>query len=241
MSYASLSQARAEGITTDQASNERLQQLLDDASERIDAVTGWWFSPRAMTLRLSGRQDDPLPLPAPVITLTSVTLDGAALDLNAAVMVKGRVTDPHADIRYPRLLRRALSPGEAPLASVRFPWPYGEENVVVVGTFGYTKADGATAPADIREACLRLAVRNLPRLTDAAGQAERERGRVSRETTDGHSYELGGVQAGTAGSWRAGGITGDPTIDVLLAQYRRPSKGALAGIPRETARIPRWP
>jgi len=241
VSYATLAQARAEGITTDQANDERLQQLLDDASERIEEVTGWWFRPRALTLRLSGRQDEALPLPAPVIALTSVTLDGAALDLDTAVMVKGRVTDPRADVRYPRILRRALSPGEAPLVSNRYPWPYGEENVVLVGTFGFTKADGTTPPADIRDACLRLVVRNLPRLTDAAGQAERERGRVSRETTDGHSYELGAVLAGTAGSWRAGGLTGDPAIDTVLAQYRRPSKSALAGVPRETARIPRWP
>lgn len=32
---------------------------------------------------------------------------------------------------------------------------------------------------------------------------------------------------GSAGSWRFGGITGDPEIDGAIARFRRPSRGAV--------------
>jgi hypothetical protein len=242
MSYATLADARAEGITTDQASDVRLQALLDAASERIDALTGWWFEPREKSFDLDGQENETLPLPAPIITLTSVTLDGALLNLTTDVIVKGRVTDLRADVQYPRLLRKQAAAWELPGSAERPRWSYGVNNVSVVGVFGYTKSDGTTPPAEIREVCLRLALRNLALLTDAAGQAERERGRVFRESTDGHSYELGSTLPGAVGAWRSGGTTGDPNIDVILAGYRRPTKSALAGVPRPTARPSRgWP
>lgn len=223
MSYATLSYARDEGITTEQANDGRLQRLLDEASAFIDRATGWWFEARTKTLAFDGDDGECLWMPAPVIALTSVAIDGIALDL-AAVLTYGAVASGE-HLRAARLALASASYVDAQLGSPT--WPAGRRNITVVGSFGYVLPDGTTPPPEIRDLCLRLALRNLPRLADAAGQSERRRSEVFRESTDGHSYELAGVLSGAVGAWRRGGITGDPDIDLVLAQFRRPSRGGV--------------
>jgi len=53
--YASVADLRAEGVTAAEASDARLELLLEEASRLNDRVTGWFFEPRLLTLRLSGR------------------------------------------------------------------------------------------------------------------------------------------------------------------------------------------
>lgn len=223
MSYASLAQARAEGITTQQANDLRLQSLLDNASRYIDTVTGLFFEARTRTLALSGNGEIWLALPAPVITLTSVSLDDGALAL-ADVIVDGRYTDEEHQRRNPRLARKPSSFTYGDAAR----WPEGLRNITVVGSFGFVEANGTSAPPAIQEVCLRLALRSLGLLGDATAQSERQAARVYRETTDGHSYELAGGIPGAAGAWRQGGNTGDADIDVVLAMYGRAPGGSMA-------------
>lgn len=225
MSYATLADARAEGVTTPQADDTRLQRLLDDATELIDTITGWWFAARSLTLSLDGSGAPHLHLPAPIVSLTSVTLCGTALTLTAGtgeVIVYGALTDPMSERRNPKLMRRS--------GSDRYPlkWPRGSKNIVIVGSFGMTDSTGSAPPREIREVCLRLAIRSLSLLTNAGGQALRAAGDVVKETTDGHSYELAGAVAGAAGSWRRNGWTGDPDIDTVLMRWRAPISGGVA-------------
>lgn len=224
MSYATLAEARAEGVTTDQADNTRLQHLLDGASSYIDRVTGWWFDAREQSLVFDGEGAECLWLPAPIIELTGVSIDGDALDL-ATVVQYGTV----ASRRHLRAARLARHLSTVRLDDVRGRplWPEGRQNITVEGTFGFVLADGETPPPEIRDACIRLVVHNLARLADASGQDERRRAEVFRESTDGHSYELAGTLPGAAGAWRRGGILGDPAIDVMLAGFRRPSRAAV--------------
>lgn len=212
MSYATLVEARAEGVTTEQASDPRLQLLLDDASRFIDDATGWWFERRTATLRLDGTGLGWLALPAPPIAVTAVSVGGVALVAGdvAADGVPGELPDRR---RAPQLWHPSGC------------WARGQRNVVVAGTFGFVEADGASPPPAIRTACLRLAIRDLTRLTDAEGQAERRAGEVFMETTDGHSYQRGGVLPGAPGGWRNNGLTGDPDIDRAIERYRRPPAG----------------
>jgi hypothetical protein len=166
-----------------------------------------------LTLPFDGQDTECLWLPAPIVSLTSVSIDGSALTLGD-VLIYGSTAAPRQSLRAPRLARKN---------GVR--WPQGRRNISVVGSFGFVESDGTT-PTEIRDVCVRLAVRELGLITDATAQGERQRGRVFRETTDGHSYELAGVLPGAVGAWRQGGLTGDPDIDVTLASYRRPSQGA---------------
>lgn len=224
MSYATLAQLRDQGVTTTQASDGRAQALLDAATRYIDLATDTWFEPRTLTLGVSGGGEVWLALPAPVITLTSVTLDDAPLALTDLI-VEGRYTDPLSERRAPRLARKPASYGSLRDASR---WPEGLRNITLVGSFGYVEADGTSAPPEIRDVCMRLAIRNLGLLGDASAQSSRQAARIYRESTDGHSYELAGGIPGAAGSWRQGGLTGDADIDVVLALWGRAPGGAMA-------------
>lgn len=233
MGYATIAEARAEGITTDTASDLRLQAALDEASRFVDQTTGWWFEPRLFTtlvpLRLDGNGTPILRLPAPAIALTSVTVESAVgvertLDASEYFLV-GAVQDT-VNVRNPRL----FSGPRAARYIDRTTWARGVGNVRVVGTFGFTNPDGATPPLPIRMVTIRLAMRELGLLADAAAQAERRRGEVVEEHTDGHSYKLAGAISGvSAGAWRTR-ITGDPAIDTVLYQWTdlRPHGGSVS-------------
>lgn len=70
-------------------------------------------------------------------------------------------------------------------------------------------------PILIQEAAIKLVIRELPLLGDAAGQEGKRRSRIVSETTDGHSYTLAEATA-------SGSFTGDPEIDGILALYQAP-------------------
>lgn len=212
--YSSLSFARAEGITSQMADDARLTSLLTRESRRIDDLTGWWFESRALTLTLDGSGARHLHLPAPAITITRVAVDDTDLDL-ADVLNIGKPTGLSTERWNPKLLRAG-----------GYAWPRGTRNITVVGTFGFVEADG-TVPLPIQEACVRLVVRSLPLLANAAGQEDRRRTLITKETTDGHSYELGQGEIGRRAAWRFSGATGDPEIDVVLARYRCPPAGGV--------------
>ena len=103
MSYASIADARAEGVTTDLASDPRLQAALDAASEYVDAITGWWFEPRVYTsdapLYLDGNGTPHLRLPAPPITLVSLTVDGDGVIDPSQYIVQGNARTDRREVR----------------------------------------------------------------------------------------------------------------------------------------------
>jgi hypothetical protein len=227
VSYALLADLRAEGVTPTQCADLRAQALLDAATAFIDDYTGQWFEPRELTLDLDGTDGELLWLPAPPLRIDSVSVDDVALDLATDVVTYG----PPLHRDNPRLARRRTAPFtlHTHYGARRTPvWRRGQQNVRIVGSFGYVAQDGTSPPAEIRLAALRLAIRDLALLTDVAGQGERRRGDLVSETTDGSSYTLAGAQANAPGGWRRSGTTGDPDIDRALLRYRRAPYGGLA-------------
>ncbi len=91
---------------------------------------------------------------------------------------------------------------------------------IVAGNLGVapdsdpTKWEVGLAPPLIKKTALRMVLRYYRLLTDPDEYEARSNSRVMSETTDGHSYTLGGLIA-------SAGLTGDPAIDDVLAMYRR--------------------
>lgn len=206
--YATVAEARAEGITPAMASDARLSALLADASAFVDATTGWFFEPRALTLRLDGRGSATIEPPYPPLRLDSLVVDGGAMSLAADdVVVEGAPVlpgflAPHITLRRGQLFRRDRG------------------NVEVSGLWGYTEPDGTpfgATPAAIRTVTLQLVVRALPLLSDAAAWSDaRLRRRLAEERTRDQSYRLHKPELTTH-------LTGDPDLDTVLLRYRRPS------------------
>lgn len=207
--YASVADVRAEGVTAAEASDARLELLLDEASRLIDRVTGWFFEPRLLTLRLSGRGAPSLELPVPPIRVDRLLLGSVELSLDPGeLLIVGAPVQPGFD--GPRFTRRH-----------RRTFPRGHGNVVAEGLWGFTEDDGTPTgrtPSSIRRATMLLVLRSMAPLADDASFEARSRWRIIEERTRDQSYRLDPARAATAAS-----LTGDPEIDALLALYVRPT------------------
>jgi len=203
--YATVTELRNEGVTEAQASDARLERLIDEASRLIDRATGWFFEPRPMTLLLDGRGTPSVEPPVPPIRLDQVLVGGTELASEDYVLI-GVPVQPGFDA--PRLSLR----------SGRFPKGYA--NIEARGLWGYTEDDGSAegrTPLEIRRATILLVLRTRPRMgdIDAAGEA-RNRWRILEERTRDQSYKLDRVR-------QSGALTGDPEVDEILVRYRRPA------------------
>ncbi len=206
--YASVADLRAEGATPAMASDARLAVLIADASAFVDSVTGWFFEPRELTLRMDGRGHRSIEPPVPPIRIDAllVEYEGALSTAPADLVVEGApVASSFAGPRF------TLRHGR------RF--PKGVANVTASGLWGYTEPDGTPmgrTPAAIRTVTMQLALRALPVLTDGeAWEIARHRWRLAEERTREQAYRLNPPTFSTF-------ITGDPEIDLVLLRYRRP-------------------
>lgn len=230
--YCLVSDIRAEGITTAQASDARIQRAINLASRFIDRATGRWFSPREMTISLDGRGAGTLRLDVPIIALSAVSVGGGdPINFDDVRIYNRHLTqnltspDDRNDPRvewvsndrwhvYPYSARRRVSTA----------WGMGTQNISLTGIFGYTEYDGSptgSTPALIRQACIMLTLRYLSPMTSDDWFDEQNRYRITSERTRDQSYNLGPVGGGLSGS-PIGLGTGDPMIDSILADFSAP-------------------
>lgn len=215
MAYATVDDIRAEGVTTADADDARIEHVLDLATAFIERVTRQWFEPRELTLSLDGRGDNVLQLYVPIISIESVVLDEQELEAADYVVYNRHLTqrllNPD-DRRNPRIA----------LKSACRAFNEGAQNVVLEGVFGFTDWDeddeqGVT-PLQIVHVTKLLAVREVGLMNGSERFLDRNRYRIGSESTRDQSFSLGG----NAGGSFTGDITGDPEIDLLLHAYRAP-------------------
>jgi hypothetical protein len=226
--YITLSEVRAQGLTTAQASDAEVNAAIDATKQLVDELTGQWFESRALTMLLDGNDTSILHLPVPVIGLTSLFINGD-FD-NAADPDSYRVynrTFPD-DRRNPKI---ALFSEEERVdiftpASVRERGPafvFGKQNQKLVGTFGFVETGGLT-PALIKRAQMKLVMKFVSKLgpgSASLGAPLGPVGPVTTEMTDGHMQVFGPtMKALTKPGTLA--LTGDPEVEEILKLYRRP-------------------
>lgn len=219
--YCLLQDLRDEGFSPAVVSDARLASLIALASRYIESVTERFFEPRHQRIEVSGRGACEILLGAPIIALEQLAL-GDDLALRPA----GGDLDLSAYRIYNRHITQGLlkpddrdNPKIRPLAWQGIGFPCGVHHVRVAGLFGYTDPDGSPTgetPRLIREACKRLVARELPLLSET-GQREdaQHRFRLIQEKTRDQSYTLDRLHL-------TGALTGDPEIDSLLIQFKRP-------------------
>lgn len=242
MALITVADIRAEGVTTSEADDPRVQAAIDEVEIEIEELTGNFFEPRVLTYKLEGRGHKVLKVPAPIISITSVKIlnpDGTVFDTLVAAdyfiynrHLTQRLRNPD-DRRYPRI---ELTPSgysrpgliNDVFANGRFNYfPAHPMAVEVVGKFGWTdwssgNADGVT-PARIKRAAKLMVLPKLPKMTDYSAREDAQRWRISSESTreQGYTRKVGGSLG------EIGPITGDPEIDALLVDYlSSPGMGA---------------
>jgi len=220
--YAFVSQLRADGVTTQQASDSRLLALIEEASRTIDALTGLFFAPRPLTIDVDGAAGPTLFLEMPIISIAQVLIDDAELELDGLVVYNRHLTQRLLrpdDRRNPKIVRRGCAR-----------WRPGLQNTRIVGVFGFTDPTGAPLsqgrlPLEINRACRLLVVRELELLASPDRIASRRQNDIRSETTRDQSVTYGERRGSTAVPLY--GSTGDPEIDAILARYRPPMKMAM--------------
>ena len=113
MSYCTVEDLRAEGVSEEDYSDEQLENLIADSCEFIDRVTGQWFELRTKSIRLDGRGGKNLVLPVFLYDAYSVKVDCEEME---DYVLYNRMEDR----AYPKIFRCAG-------------WPRGRLNVEVSG------------------------------------------------------------------------------------------------------------
>jgi len=228
--YVTVAEMRAEGVTTAMADDARVTRAVALAQEYFEFQTLLFFNYRAnTTFRIDGSGTTVLELPAPALSITSVTVD---------TMTVIEVTDPGNppfggsfvnyndeegdDWWFPRLemfagpltrMDRAFYGYSSPWNPTGIVpiWPWGRKNVVVTGDFGFVDTDTHATPLLVKEAILRLAIQKLKPLT----KVNPRNGMFQSETLGSYSYSLG---ANAQNYW---GFSSDPVVNEIIANYSR--------------------
>jgi len=223
--YVSISDVRDEGVTVDNASDERIEAIIQLAERYIERVTGRFFEPRPQSLAVDGAGGRVLRLGHPIIRIDVVAVDAAAASPVPIDPSSYRVYNRHLtqgllvpdDRDDPRI---ELAQGGDVGAGFEARWPRGVQNVRVAGVFGYTDPDGSPTgetPLLIQYVTKLLVLRELPLMTDLDGREDAQRRwRLTSERTRDQAYTLGALVP-------LGVFTGDPAIDTILAAYSRPA------------------
>jgi hypothetical protein len=202
--YATVQDLRAEGVTDVVADDARLTILLEESSRLIDQVTGQFFEPRTLVLRLPGTGAPSVyppyfPIRIDEISDWDLPLDVSQLDVSGAPVLVGN--------------------GGPRITKLRGFFSYGARNVRVAGRWGFTEFDGSPegrTPLAIRRATILLALRWLVPLGENAGDGRRP-GRVVAERTRDQAIEFSDARTGEQS------LTDEPEADALLWPYVRHS------------------
>lgn len=237
MGYVTVAEAQAQGHTADPAD---LQAAIDEASSKIDELTGWWFEPRALAFTLDGNDGLTLPVHVPIIAIDTVHLDGELVEEASYVVYNRHMSEdtivPEDDRNFPRLERRWRSDAglveDLYYRAGRGVWPAGQRNLEIAGTFGYTDPPGplGVTPPAIKRACfLLINTLLIPLGPSGADELEEQanNARLKRLRTRDQEVEYFQGTGGSTGN-PTGYLTGDPRVDSILARYMSPPSMGVA-------------
>ena len=224
--YITIQDVRDAGISDAIADDAAVSASIVTNQQFIERATRQWFDSRTLTLYLDGNTSDTLYLPVPIISVTSLKINGQDDALDSSLYEVYSSADLPDDRWNPRI---KLVRGNTDLFADPFRTEYpplfrkGRRNQEITGAFGFVEADGST-PELIKRALLLLVIEKLtnPPFGDAIpGAAPGPVGNVMRETTDGHTLQYTFVKFGDT---RAGlsGYTMNREVHMICTMYKAP-------------------
>jgi hypothetical protein len=234
MTYIVLSDIRAAGLPDIVADDDAVNAAILLWQEVIDRYTRQWFEPREVDFKCDGTDSDALHFAIPLITVSALYINDEANPLDPMYYkVYNARSGPEDDRRNPRIKIRALNDFAdiytAPLAPSLMKFRKGRQNQRVVGTMGFTEADGST-PAAIKRALTKLVIQKLttpiyiaPGVVPPAPPPIITSGVVTEEWTDGHKIKYADTQQTTPRRPdNMSDVISDPEVRGLLKLYRAP-------------------
>lgn len=235
-----------EGVPTATFTPARVATALGRATRLFEEWTGRHFEPRLLVIDVDGEGGPLKQLEMPIIGLAGVqftftTFSPADLPIEEGDLrvynrhIRNRLLQPDdredprveflriENYRYPRetLL------GDTDLLSTAVGFPLSQQNVKMMGLFGYTDWDGSAfgvTPELVKEAIMRIALRKIRPLysATAGGTSIGVAGPVKMEKTFDQQVQYSDAGAQQNSGAYVGYWTGDPEIDQLISTYRRP-------------------
>ena len=230
MAYIAVSDIRDAGLGETKASDTAITAAITLWQQFLDRATRQWFEPKTLTLKFDGTDSDTIHLGVPIISVTSLKVNGSTAALDASQYKVYSAAGYPDDRRNPRI--KLIGEGEgldiysAPMHFGKFKFRKGRQNQEIVGSFGFVESDGST-PLLIKRALTKLVLEKLqtPLYQDpdcaAPSLPPILAGALKEEWTDGHRM----VYAVTDPVARKPGLTGitqDQEIHDIIRVYRAP-------------------
>lgn len=245
-SYALLSDLRREGLSVASLPDDRALDLLPEAADAINHATGRFFGVKRIEAKLDGNNARELLLNDVLIALEKLevintTLLGASsgiidpedLFIYARHLFSGTLDpDDRENPKISFIKRTDLFGLRDPRAASllfrdRLLFPSGAQNILLDGIWGYTDPDRrkpknqvGIIPRKIREACIRIVLRDSAPIGDTDAQQALRTGPIKQEKTREQSITYAVPDSVVAAN--SSGFFGDAQIDKLLAQFRSP-------------------
>jgi hypothetical protein len=194
-----------EGVDSPPENLGRVERLIVQAEETVESMTGRMFSKRdAVTLWASGFGTALLNLDHPPIAITTVEVEGVALDGTTYEIESSLIGE--IGLFEPKLRRLDDSV-----------WPKGDRNIKIVGSFGHVMPQGTNpetyaAPPMVKRLVTKLVMRWLPTL--ATSVSATGRGEIVREKLGSAEFEY--AQGTSSRDWLE-----DKELAGIINRYRR--------------------
>lgn len=229
--YITADDVNAAGYPVDDSNRSQVEASIIAWAQVIDMLTGQFFESRSATLLMDGNDSDTLFLPVPIISCSSLCVNGDMANvLNPSCYSvynkRGPVGD---DRRNPKIVWVSrFTGGFMPHASARGQGPIfskGSQNQKIVGNFGFTESDGST-PFLIKRVLTKLVIRELnnPDMSDSSSPLAA--GNLVMEVTDGHTQQFSGAVVKPSLAYD---IVKDQESAKIISMYRKPIAMAVPG------------
>lgn len=241
MGYISIADVRAEGFTAAAYPDARVTAAILQATRLIDKVTGQWFEPRALSLRLDVRNSTlEYLLDVPIVQINSATFWDSVIEVSDLWVYNRHLTmGIQDDLQNPKVVfkRDYVTASQRRLYGGERYFTQSDQQLVLNGVFGYTELSGSQTPQEttpgsqvplyqggtpeeIKRAALLLMQRFLPTIASGDGADATIAGRVTGITTQDQSISIASPSGGD-GSY---GATGMLEVDTILAAYMGPMR-----------------
>jgi len=191
--YCTVDDIRKEGVTDQEASDDRIKEQIEYWSQFIDEITGQWFEAREAEFIYFGNGLDILFFQVPPISITEIKFD------NVTQLLTNFYVNKNLDNPF--------------LRSKNGTFPYRSE-IKIKGNFGYLIRD--KTPLAIKRATIKSVLNSIAPMRE---QEITGAGQILSESTDGHRITY--MRPRNYRVTKLGGMVVDVEVKNLIEQYIR--------------------
>jgi len=197
--YYTLAQARTDGITSSEASDDKVNEEINRAEELLEKWTGRKFYARDLSLSLDGTGKEWLDLSRyrPINSISSVVIDDDTISVDDYIVI-------YENSGILRIKREGWSVFSGQHQAY-YTFTRGSQNIDIEGNFGFE-----TVPYNIKYVIKKMLFREI--------RPRESFGKFESEHIGNYSYKLNTARNARGGKGEI--LTGDPELDRIIHTYK---------------------